>query len=105
MAGGATTALRAGGTAGIAGAAVSPLCHAAASLRERFDAGGRAVTGGAQSTESGAASAGETSGPPVWASRMRRSQTISRGVSAADHVLRSGDHASGGSSIDLSEGA
>jgi type IV secretion system protein TrbL len=105
MAGGAATAFRAGSTAGIAGAAVSPLRHAAASLRERFDAGGRAVTSGTQSTESDSASASETSGPPAWASRMRRSQTISRGVSAADHVLRSGDHASGGSSIDLSEGA
>lgn len=31
-------------------------------------------------------------------------QTISRGVSAADHAIRSGDRASGGHQIDLSEG-
>jgi type IV secretion system protein TrbL len=35
---------------------------------------------------------------------MKRSQTISRGVSAADHAIRSGDRASGGHQIDLSEG-
>ncbi len=42
--------------------------------------------------------------PPAWARRMRRSQTISHGVTAADHAIRSGDHPSGGSGVDLSEG-
>jgi len=35
---------------------------------------------------------------------MKRNQTISRGVSAADHAVRSGDRPSGGSGVDLSEG-
>ena len=35
---------------------------------------------------------------------MKRNQAISHGVSAADHAIRSGDHPSGGSGVDLSEG-
>ena len=35
---------------------------------------------------------------------MKRNQTISHGVSAADHAIRSGDRPSGGSGVDLSEG-
>jgi type IV secretion system protein TrbL len=36
---------------------------------------------------------------------MKRRQTVSRGASAADHALRSGDRSSGGSSVDLSQGS
>jgi hypothetical protein len=43
-------------------------------------------------------------GPPAWAQRMKRSQSINRGVSAADHAIRSGDRPSGGSQVDLFEG-
>ena len=46
----------------------------------------------------------EASGPPAWARRMKRNQTINQGVSAADHAIRSGDRPSGGSGVDLSEG-
>jgi type IV secretion system protein TrbL len=35
---------------------------------------------------------------------MKRGQTINRGVSAADHAIRSGDRPSGGHQVDLSEG-
>jgi type IV secretion system protein TrbL len=35
---------------------------------------------------------------------MKRSQTINRGVTAADHAIRAGDRQSGGHQIDLSEG-
>jgi type IV secretory pathway TrbL component len=35
---------------------------------------------------------------------MRRQQTISHGASAASSAVRSGDHPSGGHSVDLSEG-
>jgi type IV secretion system protein TrbL len=34
---------------------------------------------------------------------MRRRQTATHGASTASHVLRSGDHPSSGTSIDLSE--
>jgi type IV secretion system protein TrbL len=90
----------AAGTANVAKegalAAMSPLRRAAASLKERFDAGVRA--GSAQGS-----SLAPASGEPAWATRMRRRQTASHGASAASHALRSGDHPSGGSSVDLSE--
>jgi type IV secretion system protein TrbL len=108
VAGGATAAYRAGGLAGMAeagvSAAASPLRRAAATLRESFAAGGRAVTGEAGPSGAGAAGQAGSSGPPAWAQRMKRSQTISRGASAADHAVRSGDRPSGGTSVDLSEG-
>jgi type IV secretion system protein TrbL len=116
VAGGVTAAYRAGGLSGVAeaaassagNAAMSPLRRAAASMRESFAAGGRAVTGEGAS-DSGAASAGasgqaEGSGAPGWARRMKRDQTISHGVSAAHQAIRSGDHPSGGGGVDLSEG-
>jgi len=54
----------------------------------------------------GAASSGSPSAgaPPAWATRMKRAQTMSHGASAATHAVRSGDHAGGGASVDLSEG-
>jgi type IV secretion system protein TrbL len=42
-------------------------------------------------------------GPPDWAKRMKRSQSITHGVQAAAHAVRSGDSHGGGSSINLSE--
>jgi type IV secretion system protein TrbL len=77
-------------------AAVSPLRRAGASLKERFDAGA------GSGTTPGPASA-PASGEPAWAARMRRRQTATHGASAAGHALRSGDHPSSGSSVDLSE--
>ena len=59
------------------------------------------MTGG--SSPAGA-SQSEASGPPAWAQRMKRNQTINQGVTAADHAIRSGDRPSGGSGVDLSEG-
>jgi type IV secretion system protein TrbL len=88
-------------------AIASPLRRAAANLTSSFEAGGRAVTGEAAGAETGvAASAGSVSsdGPPAWARRMRRSQTISHGTSAATHAVKSGDGGGAGASVDLSEG-
>jgi len=108
VAGGATAAYRAGGLSGVAqagaSAATSPLRRAAASLRDSFAAGGQTATGGASTGDAGASAQGGASGPPAWASRMKRNQTINQGVSAADHAIRSGDHPSGGGGVDLSEG-
>ena len=42
--------------------------------------------------------------PPAWAQPHEAQPDHQRGVSAADHAVRSGDHPSGGSSVDLSEG-
>ena len=103
VAGGATAAYRAGGLSGVVEAAVStaasPLRRAAASLRQSFAAGGQTITG----TSADADTAGP-SGPPAWAQRMRRNQTISQGASAAHHAIRSGDSPASGSGVDLSEG-
>jgi type IV secretion system protein TrbL len=109
LAGAATTAYRSGGMAGMAeaagSAAMSPLRRAAASMRESFVAGGAAaVREGTSSASAGAAAASDASSPPAWARRMKRNQTISQGVSAANHAIRSGDHPSSGGGVDLSEG-
>ncbi len=116
VAGGVTAAYRTGGLSGVAeaaassagNAAMSPLRRAVASLRESFAAGGRAVTGdsasGSGSAGAGASGQAEGSGPPAWARRMQRGQSINRGASAADHAIRSGDRPSSGSAVDLSEG-
>ncbi|MEA2956759.1 MAG: type secretion system protein TrbL [Alphaproteobacteria bacterium] len=80
-------AYRAGGLGGVASAGgsaiVSPLRRMAAGL-------------------GGGSSAADA--PPAWARRMKRAQTVSQGVSAATHAVRSGDSAGGGSSVDLSDG-
>lgn len=116
VAGGATAAYRAGGLSGVAqtaassagNAAMSPLRRAAAAMRESFTAGGRAATGGSASGSgpAGGGTSGQAdgSGAPDWARRMKRDQTISRGVSAAHQAIRSGDHPSSGGGVDLSEG-
>jgi type IV secretion system protein TrbL len=108
VAGGATAAFRAGGVGGVATAAgtaaASPLRRAAANLRESFNEGGRPTMASSASGGVDAGGSGEASKPPSWANRMKRRQTVSRGASAVDHALRSGDRQTGGSSVDLSQG-
>src|SRR5579883_1837056 len=109
VAGGASAAYHAGGAMGVAQAAgsvaMSPLRRAAASLQESFASGERAVMRGNVRPASGTGGTSASSNsPPAWAQRMKRGQTINRGVSAADHAIRSGDRPSGGSQVDLSEG-
>ncbi len=104
VAGGATAAYRAGGAAGVAKAGVgrlSPLRRAAASLKQSFASGGRAATRRFSRSPAPAERRFRTAsrqihGAPAWAQRMQRSQTISHGVTAADHAMRSGDRPSGG---------
>ena len=87
LASGAASAYRSGGLSGVAkaggSAIVSPLRRMAAGLTNN---------------------SGATEGPPAWARRMKRAQTVNQGVSAATHAVRSGDSAGGGASVDLSEG-
>ena len=87
IAGGAASAYRAGGLGGVTSAGGSAIVNP---LR-------RMATG-----LGGGSSAADA--PPAWARRMKRAQTVSQGVSAATHAVRSGDSASGGSSVDLSDG-
>jgi type IV secretion system protein TrbL len=107
LAGGANAAYRAGGFAGVAEAgasgAMSPLRRAVSSLEESFAAGAHAAT--EEPPPGGGASAATSGGqPPAWARRMKRNQTISHGVTAADRAIRSGDRPSSGGGVDLSEG-
>jgi type IV secretion system protein TrbL len=44
------------------------------------------------------------SGPPAWAQRMKRNQSISHGAQTAAHALKSGDSHGAGHSVDLSQG-
>jgi type IV secretion system protein TrbL len=84
--------------------AMSPLRRAAASLQESFASGERAVMRGSARPASSGGTSGGSDSAPAWAQRMKRSQTINRGVSAADHAIRSGDRPSGGHQVDLSDG-
>ncbi|TXL72380.1 P-type conjugative transfer protein TrbL [Vineibacter terrae] len=129
LAGGASTAysLGAAGQSGASGvasglgsvastgakAAVSPFKRAAGraadSLKRSYQAGGQAATdiatgaSGAAPAATAEAASSTSDGPPAWAKRMKRSQQMSHGVSAAAHAVRSGDSHGGGSSVNLSE--
>ena len=122
MAGGASTAYRLGSSAagngapgvaaGIASvgqagmsAAASPLRKAADSLKQSHADGSRAAftaTGG-KFANSPDMPASAHDGPPAWARRLKQQQTMHHGVATAAHVVRSGDHGGGGTSISLSE--
>ena len=93
-------------------AAASPFRRAAASLKESFADGGRAVSGEAGAAEAAsteattatpAAPSSPPDDPPAWARRMKRNQQMTHGVQAAAHAVKSGDAHGGGSSVNLSE--
>ena len=108
--GGASMAFRgAGGAAGAgvegdAAAAASPLRPGGAGLSESPAMESPSAGGEASAPSSTALSETGSSGQPAWVRRMKRDQAISRGVSAVEHALRSGDHPSSGGGVDLSEG-
>jgi len=122
VAGGASTAYRlgssgaGGGASGVAAgianvgkagmsAAGSPLRKAAGAMEESYQSGSRAAftaTGGKFSNTPDMA-APANNRPPAWAQRLRRQQTLNHGVATAAHVVRSGDHGGGGTSVSLSE--
>ena len=109
VAGGATAAYRAGGAAGLAQAAgsvaMSPLRRTASSLKESFASGERAVMRrNAASSTSGGISTGASTSAPAWVQRMKREQTIERGVTIAGLTIRSGDQSGSGHQANLSEG-
>ncbi|TAJ30566.1 P-type conjugative transfer protein TrbL [Bosea sp. (in: a-proteobacteria)] len=104
-----------------ASAASGPVRRAAAqaagSMRQSFAAGARssfAATGGSSSagtvggnppSRSAPAGGGSAdSGPPAWAHRMKRNQSMVHGAQTAAQVLKSGDSHGGGHSVDLSGG-
>jgi type IV secretion system protein TrbL len=103
------TALAAGGL-GVAGAmgmragagAVGGAVRGVASLGGRaFGTGSIGIAGA--SAGANVATSAPTGGAPEWAQRMRRHQAMSHGISAAAHVVRSGDHGGSSTSVSLSE--
>ena len=98
VAAGAAAAYRGGGIAGVAKAGGSAI---AGSLRR---SSGAAVSNAADSEQSSSSGSSSAGGPPAWAARMKRSQAVSHGASAATHAVRSSDRGGGGASVDLSEG-
>jgi type IV secretion system protein TrbL len=102
----------AGLAAGAAGGALAGAARGSASIAaaaSNIVSPARRAAGEAASNASGAGQGGASAGtssaePPAWAARMKRSQTVSRGVSAATNAVRSSDHGGGGASVDLSEG-
>jgi type IV secretion system protein TrbL len=90
------------GQAGV-NTAISPLRK---SLSDSYRAGSRAAftaTGGSFSNSPSAIPAPANDGPPAWAQRLKRQQSLHHGVATAAHVIRSGDHGGGGTSVSLSE--
>ena len=99
VAAGASAAYRGGGIAGVVQGGASSI---AGSFRRTADmAASNAAEAGHSTASSGSSSAGDTS---AWAARIRGSQTLRHGASAATHAVRAGDHGGGGASVDLSEG-
>ena len=73
--------------------AVRRFCHRGLAPSFAGAAASNAAEAGQSAASSGSSSAG---GPPAWAARMKRSQTMSHGASAATHAVRSADHGGGG---------
>ena len=84
------------GSASVAAAASNIVGHFKPSVGEMASTANRAGQQGA--------SASSPAEPPDWAKRMKRSQMMSHGASAATHAVRASDHGSGGVSVDLSQG-
>jgi type IV secretion system protein TrbL len=122
IAGGASTAYKVGhtaaggGAAGVAGgmasvgkagmsAAASPLRRMGQSMKDSYHAGSRAAFGatGGSVTGGTASSSPVNDGPPAWAQKLKRQQSLHHGVATTAHVIRSGDHGGGGTSVSLSE--
>ncbi|QPC86423.1 P-type conjugative transfer protein TrbL [Mesorhizobium sp. NBSH29] len=101
----------AGGLGGVAragaGVAASPLKKMAGAMRDSARSGARTAIEASGGTISGGAgdvgAATSSSAQPAWAKRMKRSQSIQHGATAAAHAVRSGDSHGGGASINLSE--
>jgi type IV secretion system protein TrbL len=93
------TALAAGGLA-VAGAVGA---RAGAGALVSAARGAASVISGKAFSAAPGGSSTPPSGPPAWARKLRRQQTMSQGISAAVHTLRSGDHGGGSMSVDLKE--
>ena len=82
-------------------AAFSPLRRAISDGAQSGARAAYAATGGR--IAGGALPSPANYGPPDWARRMKRQQSLQHGLSTAAHVVRSGDHGGGGTVVSLSE--
>jgi type IV secretion system protein TrbL len=86
-------------------------------MRESFTSGARAgvantggsstmgtIGSGAAANDVAASQAASENGPPAWAQRVKRNQTVIHGAQTAAQALKSGDSHGGGHSVDLSQG-
>ncbi|MEO0467872.1 MAG: P-type conjugative transfer protein TrbL [Pseudomonadota bacterium] len=102
VAGKAASGIAAVGQAG-ASVAASPLKRA---VSEGYHSGSRTAfeaTGGKFSNSPGSMPRPANDGPPAWARRMKRQQSLQHGASVAAHAIRSGDGGGSGAVINLSE--
>jgi type IV secretion system protein TrbL len=99
--GGALLAGARGAATAAAGAASAYRTRGASAV---VSAGGSAVVSPLRRAAGLAGDFPASDGPPAWARRMKRAQTVSQGISAASNALRSGDNATGGASVDLTDG-
>ena len=101
-AGKAASGIAAVGQAGMS-AAVSPLKRA---VGDSYRSGSRTVfgaTGGKFSNSPSTIPTPANDGPPAWARRMKRQQSLQHGTAVAAHAIRSGDGGGAGTAISLSE--
>ena len=96
---GVLSAFRSGGLSGAAETHASSTANPLKRVVSHF--GGAGARGGDAASSPASIS---SDGPPAWARRMKRAQSVSHGASAATHAVRAGDHAGSGGSVDLSEG-
>jgi type IV secretion system protein TrbL len=94
------TALAAGGL-GVAGAMGAR--SAAGVAGGAMGAGARGVGSLAGMSPTSASASSPTNGPPTWAQRLHRIQTMKSGASTAAHAVRSGDQGGGSNSIPLNQ--
>jgi type IV secretion system protein TrbL len=100
-AGAAVGAALAAGGLGVAGAVA--MRTGAGALAGATRGLSQAVSGKTPSSPAAETTPSGDSGPPAWARKLRRQQTMSHGVSATIHAIRSGDHGGGSSAVDLKE--
>ena len=63
-----------------------------------------AIERGAAANDGATPGAASENGPPAWAQRVKRNQTIVHGAQTAAQALKSGDSHGGGHSVDLRGG-
>lgn len=101
-AGKAASGMAAVGQAGV-NTAVSPLKRA---VGDSYRSGSRTAfeaTGGKFSNSPSSMPTPANDGPPAWARRMKRQQSLQHGTAVAAHAIRSGDGGGAGTAISLSE--